>query len=164
MYRLLILLCFIQAPSGLPKNMDYHKVNWSEYLEVPPNDSIYSAMTGYDWNMRVETRNDGRIFASVKCSFLPYFSYTRTNDSETLFHERLHLALAEIYARQLDKALKAISGCKSCEETVNSMYQSAWTKMIEEQDLYDSESGHSTNADGQSKWSKKISNQLKQVK
>jgi|ERR1700744_1348242 len=157
----IILIFLVQH---VPDKMPYHKLQWSEYLSEPSPINSYSAVTAYRWTMEISTNYDGWVFASVKCYFLPYCSFTRTNDSATLFHERLHLAIAEIYARQLDKALRASSGCKSCEETVNSMYENAWTKMEKEQNDYDSATAHGQSKYIQAIWSLKISNQLKEVK
>jgi hypothetical protein len=154
----LTFTCF--SIQKLPELMPVHKLNWSEYKEVPPKDSPYSAATGYEWSMDITTNSYGEISADVHCYFLPYYSYTRTSDSVVLAHENYHLVLANIYCQQLRKALKAISGCKNCEETVNSMYQMTWQKMEDEQYLYDLQTQHSLNRTEQTKWEAKI-NKLK---
>lgn len=153
----LMLILFLQLPNLMP----VHTITWAEFKGAIPKATAYSAETAYDWDMDIETGSDSTIAASVKCYFQPYKSWTKVSDADVLRHENLHLQIASIYANQLNKAFKAVSGCKRCEETINAMYQSAWNKMNSEQDLYDSETSHSRNKSTQLAWEDKIKRLLK---
>ena len=160
---LVLMLVLTSFAQKLPERMPVHKLVWSEYKQAPPKDSTWSSMTGYEWSMDITTNSEGEVSAEVHCYFLPYLSWTKVNDTATLLHEQGHLNLANIYCLQLNKALKAVAGCKNCEETLNVMYQQAWDNMRGAQADYDIQTDHSRNKKVQFAWDQLISYQLKQV-
>ena len=156
---LLLMLSLASFAQKDKDRMPAHKLVWSDYKMIPPKDSVWSSMTGYEWSMDITTTSEGEVSADVHCYFLPYESWTRARDSATLSHEQGHLVIANAGCRQLNVALKAISGCKNCEETLNLTYQNAWQHMRETQEQYDQETEHHLNKAAQKKWD----NQLKQI-
>jgi hypothetical protein len=137
-----------------------HTLQWEDFKGSVPTGATYAAMTAYEWVMDISTESDGSVSATVKWNFLPNRSWVRVKDSSVLVHENYHLRIAEVYCNQLSKAFKSISGCKNCEEIVNSMYKKSWDAMEAEQNLYDEQTNHSTNKPAQLAWEDKI-NKLK---
>lgn len=86
-----------------------------------------------------------------------------------LSHERLHFDLNEVYRRKLECLLMATASCQAStqqaaiDQLVSAMTQTANAILHQAeviQELYDSETGHSTNASGQAHWQGMISQWL----
>lgn len=85
------------------------------------------------------------------------------NDSALLRHEQIHFDITELYARKIRKLLaEYINPCgkeKEIKAAINVLKQ----EQINENNLYDIESVHSTNKIMQKKWDEKIKKELKET-
>jgi len=105
---------------------------------------------------------DKLLKISVTAKFYPYQSWSLKNkQSDSLLkHEQLHFDITELYARKTRKALlENIIYKKDYNKIGNvvSKYTKEWNQI---QDLYDLESNHNRNLEGQKKWEKFISEEL----
>jgi hypothetical protein len=93
-------------------------------------------------------------------------SWTRypelNNSDEALNHEKRHLDITEIYARKLRHAVsKARFSSLHFTSELDRMFNDLAAQHRAEQARYDHETKHSTDSEQQSKWDKKIDDQLK---
>jgi len=154
---LLLILSFLSSWQLHGKDeLPYGKLVWSNFRGKPDySRSDIAAYTEWQWDYSCEDNNGAYTF-SVKAFILPSQSWTKTSSAYILKHEQGHADIAEIYARQLDKAFKAIDGCRDCKAAADSMYEITYRAACQEQADYDSATDRSINREQQAEWSKKI--------
>jgi hypothetical protein len=161
------------------KECPYHKLTWDDFKGNPPtngNDAETDGGVANSWNTDKPVR-DGQGGWTCKLKDVKVHSYmdkTQSGvkpDAKTdalLQHEQYHMDLYEVWARELEKALKAIVGKGSTpQEAVDDAAAQAKKaveennqKCMEMQQKYDDETDHGKDKEKQKAWCEKIGNLL----
>lgn len=142
------------------KNDDYipwneRKLTWNDFLaEVPSNTSDAALTTTYVGFSFSKSRDV--ITYKIECKFQKSRSWGRVKTEYILKHEQGHFDIAEIFARKLNKEIKAYLAKTNNHEGLNPIYSKLMKEKREMQELYDKESNHSIYKVKQAEWDKKI--------
>ncbi len=160
---LLASIIFLTSWKGIaPDLLPYKNLVWADYRGKPDySKKDIAAYTVWEWDYRAD-ENNGVFTFSVKSYFSTQDSWTKTNSPYVLSHEQIHLAISEVYCRQLRKALTAISGCTNCKSAADSMYDISFAACSKEQSDYDSATDRGLDHPKQTAWNNKIQKLLKQ--
>ncbi|THU33432.1 DUF922 domain-containing protein [Niastella caeni] len=157
----LLLLCVpvIQTNNLIPWSAS-RKLTWSDFKGNPDPHSTNAALTSS--NINIEFGYDDKGFQySIKCSFDPNRSWVRIKNNDVLAHEQGHFDIAEIFARRLNKLMKAYRfNAKTAGTDVNKLYEGTMKQHREAQTQYDQETDYSRNKTKQEEWLKKITGDL----
>ena len=165
-----------------PKNSE--DLTWDEFKGKPDNsDSDAATYAGFDVrggkaSWKTTKGDDGCWTATISISgrepiakFDAQKSWVRKRTPELLEHERLHLRIAEVFAKMLaDAANKLTSTMKSCKsendakkaawDDLNAQYAALyarlWKEFEERNDIYDKETDHGRNPEKQDEWKRKL--------
>jgi Dockerin type I domain/Bacterial protein of unknown function (DUF922) len=161
------------------KDCPYHKLKWDDFKGDPPTNGKDAETDGGvadSWNTDTPV-GDSQGGWTCKLKDVKVHSYmdkTQSGvkpDAKTdalLQHEQYHMDIYEIWARELEKALKGIVGKGStARDAVNDAKAQAKKaeeenkqKCMETQKKYDDETKDGTDADKQKAWCEKIGNLL----
>ena len=158
---LLLLAPFLlnsnQSANDLIEWNESRKLSWSDFTGQPDASSPNAALTSSSIN--VEFGYDRTTLTySIKCRFNKMRSWGKIKTDYILAHEQGHFDIAEIFARKLNKALKAY---KFNSSTVGKDVNAIYDGVIKEQQAYDHETDHSRNPVKQQEWVRKIAEELK---
>jgi hypothetical protein len=160
----LLLLCItvIQSNNLIPWSAS-RKLTWSDFTGQPDPHSSNAALTSS--NITIDFAFDGKEFQyNIKCSFARDRSWVRIKNNDVLVHEQGHFDIAEIYARKLNRLMKAYSfNEKTVRDDVNTLYQNTMKEHRQTQTQYDQETDYSRNRPKQETWLKKITDDLKSL-
>jgi lipopolysaccharide export LptBFGC system permease protein LptF len=158
----LLLACVtvIQTNNLIPWSAS-RRLTWSDFTGNPDPHSTNAALTSS--NINIEFGYDEKGFQyTIKCSFDKNRSWVRIKNSEVLAHEQGHFDIAEIYARKLNKLMKAYRfNAKTVGTDINQLYENAMKQHRQTQLQYDQETDYSRNKPKQEEWLKKIAGDLK---
>lgn len=98
-----------------------------------------------------------QAFFSLKQS---WFLKEAQGDSALLRHEQLHFNITELYARKIRKLLAEFKNPCGKEKEIRVIVDSLKQAERDENNLYDTQSVHSTNKDMQKKWEEKIKKEM----
>lgn len=139
------------------------KLTWDDFRQRPdpasPNAALTSSLIKYDYSYST----GGGLAFHIYCQFDRNKSWGRTRTDYVLSHEQGHFDIAEVYARRLNKAFSEYTAGSNFKKDINKIYMDHMHALTDEQNLYDRETGNSTNHDQQEKWLKKISDELKEM-
>ena len=158
----LLLLCVtvIQTNNLIPWSAS-RKLTWSDFKGTPDPHSSNAALTSSNINIEFGYDDEGFQY-SIKCSFDKNRSWVRIKNNEVLAHEQGHFDIAEIYARTLNKLMKAYRfNAKTASTDLNQLYESTMKQHRQAQTQYDQETDYSRNKPKQEEWLKKIADDLK---
>jgi predicted secreted Zn-dependent protease len=138
------------------------KLTWADYWAEPDTESDAAASTttylGIEYKI-AETKFSFKI----ESTFSKKRSWGLHKTSYILIHEQGHFDIAEIFARQLNKRMKAYHfNQKTIREDLNKIYQNILDEKEDMQNNYDKETQHSINKEKQKEWLKKIALLLKE--
>jgi phage tail-like protein len=85
-------------------------------------------------------------------------------DSAVLHHEQRHFDIAELYARKLRKRIKELSEKDRTQENIDKIAKELADEMEKEQNKYDEDTNHGTDADKQKEWDQKIDKEMQEYK
>lgn len=160
----LLLTCVtvIQTNNLIPWNAS-RKLTWSDFTGSPDPHSTNAALTSSNINIEFGYDEEGFQY-SIKCSFDKNRSWVRIKNNEVLAHEQGHFDIAEIYARKLNKLMKAYRfNAKTAGTDINQLYENAMKQHRQTQLQYDQETDYSRNKPKQLEWLKKIDADLKSL-
>lgn len=166
--RALLLLITVFTGSSVHQNslIEWRadrKLTWSDFKATPDAKSANAALTSSSINMEFGY-NDKSWHYSIKCRFDKNRSWMRVRNNEILTHEQGHFDIAELYARKLNKALKAYRfRSRSVSKDVNSIYEKLMAEHHKAQSRYDHETDFSRNKVKQATWNDKIAGDLKSL-
>lgn len=137
------------------------KLTWADYQgKADPNaDAAASTATflGVEYNFK-----DGHLGYIITCSFSKSKSWGLHKNDYILAHEQGHFDIAEIFARQLHKKLKAYTfDKKNYQSDLRKIYEEIMAAKEAMQNKYDQETNHSINKEKQAEWQEKIGKELK---
>jgi|ERR1035437_2394416 hypothetical protein len=142
------------------------KLTWNNYKGSPNgNTEGLSAVTNYHIKTTSHYFGDSVEYV-IKCYLSMQASWVKKEDQndKVLHHEQGHFDIGEIFAR---KIRKAVSGFAFKMETLNKDYNTLFQNLMKECDtydeLYDSETNKSENAEKQKEWDQKIDKELKDL-
>jgi hypothetical protein len=157
---LLVSFTVIQTNNQIPWNAS-RKLSWSDFKGDPDPHSPNAALTSSNINIEFGYNEEGFQY-SIKCSFDQNRSWVRIKTNDVLAHEQGHFDIAEIYARKLNKIMKAYRfNAKTAGTDLNKLYEDAMKQHRQTQIQYDQETDYSRNKPHQEEWLKKITTDLK---
>ena len=137
-------------------------LTWDDFKARPDKNSPNAALTGTNIKFDFSYGSNRGFKYHVYCQFDKNSSWGRVKTDYILSHEQGHFDIAEIYARKLSKALKEYTpDIDKANKEVNKIYEKIMNDLHEEQLHYDKETNFSINKAEQSRWLKKISDDLK---
>jgi lipopolysaccharide export LptBFGC system permease protein LptF len=157
---LLVCVTVIQTNNLIPWSAS-RKLTWSDFKGTPDSHSSNAALTSSNINIEFGYDDKGFQYA-IKCNFDKNRSWVRIKNNEVLDHEQGHFDIAEIYARKLNKLMKAYHfNAKTVSADVNQLYETTMKQHRQTQIQYDQETDYSRNRPKQEEWLKKITDDLK---
>ena len=145
------------------------QINWNDFKGEPKDLGSRVAMTysGFAFSFHSDADN---FNLKIKVYMVRSRSWTKTDDSFVLTHERGHFNITEISARKFWKILKAkhLDQVKNSEAkkkylAIKDLYYTIAKESEEMQDRYDKETNHSIIKEEQIKWTEKINKQLEEL-
>lgn len=158
----LLLLCVtvIQTNNLIPWSAA-RKLTWDDFKGTPDPHSSNAALTSSNINIELGYNDKGFQY-SIKCTFDKNRSWVRIKNNDVLAHEQGHFDIAEIYARKLNKLMKAYRfNAKTAGTDVNLLYENTMKQHRQIQTQYDVETDYSRNKQKQDEWLKKMHDDLK---
>lgn len=157
------LLLSFTAPSDTMVAWGSREIQWSDFKGKPNKLMKAVAVTSSTITLNSEYTNDALVL-KVENFFIVQKSWTLSNDSLVLEHERGHFDLSEIYARKIRKqyAEKTFNNTTLNKE-VQSIFNKLNKELENEQAKYDDETNHSINKPKQYLWSEKIKKALEEL-
>ena len=147
------------------KNEDYipwnteRKLTWDDFTaDAPGNTSDAALTTTYVGFSYSKSRNV--ISYKIECKFQKSRSWGRVKTEYILKHEQGHFDIAEIFARKLNKEIKAYLAKSNNHEGLNPIYSKVMQEKRDMQEQYDKESNHSIHKVKQGEWDEKIEDLL----
>jgi superfamily II DNA helicase RecQ len=139
-------------------------IDWSDFSGKPDLNSIDIAHLSYTLEMDSKYKTKDSLLCIVSAVFNKSESWTKSNSSYILEHERLHFDISELYARKIRKKLKERYFIEiSLIKDINEIYLTYKNELKIRQRNYDSETNHSIDKVQQEKWDKKIREELLQL-
>lgn len=139
------------------------KLNWSDFKALSkPDPGFGVATTTSDFLYKI-FKQKGREFLEISVVFYCDSSWKNPNfeHADILHHEQLHFDINELFARKFCKQVENLNKAGSVtRDKIESVYDSLQEACNDYQDLYDLETGGSTNVKMQQVWNKKIPEEL----
>jgi hypothetical protein len=149
--------------SDIPWNAS-RKLTWPDFKSRPDNNSVNAALTSSKIIFNYGYGSDKGFTFTISCVFDKNSSWGKIKTDYILSHEQGHFDIAEIYARKLNKALKAYAfNAKTVAKEVPALYQKIMKEEGEFQNQYDSETNFSRDKEQQAIWLAKIQHQLDEL-
>ncbi len=159
----LCLLPFLKAltdSSTIPWSAA-RKLTWADFKSSPDNNATNAALTSSKIVFNFGYGPDKGFNYTISCEFDKNSSWVRVKTDYILAHEQGHFDVAEIFARRLNKSLKAYSlNTRTVQKEVPAMYQQLMKEESEWQNQYDNETDYSRNHAQQAVWLEKIQREL----
>lgn len=158
--------CFLlnaqTSNSYLPWSSE-RKLKWSDFKSIPPKKTESAAVTNTHLGFSYKFVNSS-ISHTIECRFNKYNSWGRIQNDWILQHEQAHFDIAEIFARQLHKAILEYTFNKiTFQEDLNAIYERIAAEEGSFQLQYDEETENSRNKPKQEEWLKKIEQRLQEL-
>ena len=106
MQYLIYLLLLLNTPTK------YKVLTWEDFKGTAQRsdlDGKLIAGTCTGWTM-TDSIDDGRVYFTLRCDFIPEKSWTLTNDSAILVHEQTHLYISILNSEKFRKILNQHQG------------------------------------------------------
>jgi hypothetical protein len=159
---LLVCVAVIQTNNLIPWSAS-RKLTWGDFKGAPDLHSSNAALTSSNINIEFGYDDKGFQYA-IKCNFDKNRSWVRIKNNEVLAHEQGHFDIAEIYARKLNKIMKAYRfNAKTASTDLNLLYENTMKLHRQVQTQYDNDTDYSRNKQKQEEWLKKIADELKSL-
>ncbi len=138
------------------------RLSWNDFRGSPPPLASNAALTSSGVSLNYSS---GSSFSyRIGCHFDQKKSWGRVRNRAILAHEQGHFDLSEVYARQLNKALRQYRyNPSTAGKDVNIIYQEVMRDLQDKQNEYDQQTDHSRNDRSQEKWLVAIGQQLKSL-
>ncbi|HEU4608824.1 MAG TPA: DUF922 domain-containing protein [Chitinophagaceae bacterium] len=139
-------------------------LTWNDFKGRPPAGSSDAALTSSHIDVDFHFEEKGFSY-KISCRFNKQESWARQKNDYILRHEQAHFDIAELYARQLNKALQSYrrSGKKDA-ATLSNIYSRIMNEQNVRQATYDQETAHSLNRERQEEWLTRIGTELEKTK
>jgi predicted secreted Zn-dependent protease len=166
-YLILISLSGLSSSKQDNSLIDWNadkKLTWKDFKAEPEKGYAAAALTSTNIKIDFGYYNE-MLQYHIRCRFDKNKSWGRVKNDYILSHEQAHFDIAEIYARKLNKVLKAYKPNENnISKEVNKIYENLMHEYYERQEEYDKETNFSINKIKQEEWLKKVSNELNDLK
>lgn len=140
------------------------KLKWDDFLAKPERHNRASALTTSGIHYHGEV-NDSDVVDTIAAIFYEDQSWVRHRSDRLLLHEQGHFDITEIYARRLRKRIMEIPVRSDKPEfQLPLIYYVVEAERRKTENLYDEETDHGKNEEGQSRWNDKIRTELDSLK
>ncbi len=157
-------LCGQKNEADSIKCWDIHnKLNWKDFKGKVEKTSMFKAACPSHVIVYRVRQNDSTYTYKVKVIFYRYRAWTKTTNRYSLTHEQLHFDITELYGRKLRKKIKEEFKGRY-EDGFGVIINGLITELLEQQKVYDERTMHGGSEGSQLKWSKKIKDELDQLK
>lgn len=163
---ILILALLLTTANATAQNIPWQPdqmLTWTDFQGKPDAGSSFLAYTAYTIGYSSKYDQDGKITVSVTCSFDKSRSWKTPENKLTdklLMHEQLHFCVAEIYARKMRKAFHDYAATHKAGTGTSADLDKIFIDLMQQShdynDQYDIATNHSTIAEKQEEWRKKI--------
>ncbi len=173
----LLLATWFQGAALAAPEIPWRKLTWADFTAPPPN----PLPSDGDVTIKAES-SVGLSLSSWDCPRGPLPTAQAVFDSgqswvapnagtpELLAHEQGHFDIAQIYALKLQQEINKLADdlakakdkddCDKLTKKIDDLYDKYDKQQRAEQDKYEKDTNHGTNADAQAKWQKKIAKDL----
>jgi hypothetical protein len=139
------------------------KLTWADFRGKADEKSPYVAVTASGIRYRLMIGSQG-LTDSVVAEFYPEESWKKGGSESQLMHEQGHFDITEVFARKLRKRIQEyVPKRGSLAKQLNLVYEEVEKERELEEELYDKETSHSTNAGRQAEWNARILRELKEL-
>jgi len=154
------LILLSQLEEDFIKWDENRKLTWEDFKAAPLKMGSTAAMTtthlGFSYNFA-----NGKITYKIDCQFEKNRSWGLVKNDWILKHEQGHFDIAEIYARKLNKIIKAYTfRAATAQKEVPAIYQKIMNDLSAMQNQYDSDTDFSRDKEQQAAWTEKINREL----
>jgi Bacterial protein of unknown function (DUF922) len=163
---LYFILIGIFRPAPVKQNNDLidwnaeRKLSWNDFRAEPDKSFVAAALTSTSIKIDFSYYNETLQY-HIHCRFDKNKSWVRVKNDYILAHEQAHFDIAEIYARKLNKVLKAYKPNEAhLSNDVNKIYDNMMKEYYAKQEEYDNETNYSINRSKQEEWLKKVKEEL----
>ena len=141
------------------------RLTWADFRGTPAPTEKLHALTSADLNVQVACTDDV-LKVSVQAIFRLLESWTKSPDSAPLLrHEQFHFDLTEVHARLLRLSLQKLKmTCRQAQTQLQPLIDAAFVNWQRAQDEYDEDARHGLDKEGQTRWEKQITEQLRALK
>ncbi len=142
-----------------------HPLAWIDFTGKAPANSDFGAFTFCYTPYKLSSKKDSLYF-SVECFFSKKDSWSQPDKrtEKLLKHEQGHFNLTEIYVRKFRKKLMEHNfRLSTVSKDVQSLFSSVDNELKAQHILYDKETDHSRQEEGQKKWDEKLHAMLKEL-
>ena len=146
---------------------DNLKLTWSNFQGSPKNLGDVVALTAsgisFAFSIKETNKNIEGFTTQVDAHFYPKRSWFHKKKASDyiLSHEQLHFDITELHVRKFRKHISELNVSKNIKRDLGKTYQDINKELSTMQDAYDLETDHSRDTLAQTKWRKKIEQQLK---
>jgi predicted secreted Zn-dependent protease len=138
------------------------KLSWSDYKASPNTESDAAASTTTYLGIEYKISSSNFKF-KIESTFSKKHSWGLHKTEYILAHEQGHFDIAEIFARKLNKEMKAYQFKKQTyQKDLDKIYNDILDAKEEMQNSYDEETNHSINKEKQKQWFSRIALLLKE--
>jgi hypothetical protein len=138
---------------------------WEDFKSSPDDNSSNAALTSSTISFKYNYNSDKGFSYTIGCLFEKNSSWGRVKTDYILSHEQGHFDIAEMYARKLNKTIKAYTfNPATAQKEVPAIYQKIMKDLAAMQQQYDNETDYSRDKEEQAAWKLKINNELEQLK
>ncbi|MEJ7767283.1 MAG: DUF922 domain-containing protein [Chitinophagaceae bacterium] len=157
---LLFFPAIIQGDENTIQWKAFPRLSWNDFKASPPPNATNAALTSSGILMKFSSNGESLTY-QISCNFVKINSWGRVKNDHILSHEQGHFDIAEIFARKLNKDLKAyqVNG-NSVSKDVNTIYKNVMAGLLEMQTLYDGQTDHSRDHTQQKIWLERINGNL----
>ncbi len=141
-------------------------LEWTDFKGKAEKNSDFNAMTYSGIEFKWSSKSSGSDL-TLTFNVSSYFDQEKSwvkKGKETAYllnHEQLHFDITELHARHLKKRCSDFTFSKNYALEVDSIYKVVQKEKNDMQELYDLESNHSINKEGQIKWNNFVKQELK---
>jgi hypothetical protein len=139
------------------------KLTWADFKGKVDSGSTFVAVTvsGIQYKLRFDSRG---LSDSVFAVFYKAESWVKVPTDRELVHEQGHFDITEVFARRLRKRLEEFVPKRgSLGHQLELLYDEVESSREAEQQLYDLQTGHGSNAVRQAEWEVRIEKELKEL-
>ena len=141
------------------------RLSWEDFKSRPDHNSTNAALTSSAVSFSYSYDSEKGFSYTIACLFQKNSSWGKIKTEYILAHEQGHFDIAEIFARRLNKLMKAYSfNPATAQKEVPAIYQQVMTDLAAMQNQYDSETDFSRDKEQQAVWSLKIHSTLENLK
>jgi len=146
--------------SSIPWSAE-RRLTWSDFKSAPDENTSNAALTSSKITFKYSYDGDKGFTYAIGCLFEKNSSWGRVKTDYILAHEQGHFDIAEIYARKLNKMVKAYKfNAAKAQKELPALYQKIMDELAAAQNTYDKDTDFSRDKEEQAAWSEKINRDL----